>query len=112
MNTIKGKYTNALLTIDTLEEECVNQVYRMINHVAFDKPVAIMIDGHAGKGSCIGFTMPLSTKVIPQIVGVDLGCGVLCVNIGSKLNITLQKLDEEIRVNIPMVQMFMRKHIK
>jgi len=102
MYTIKGKYTEALLTIDNLEEECINQVYRMINHVAFDKPVAIMVDGHAGKGSCVGFTMPLSINVIPNVVGVDLGCGIASANLGNKLNITLKKLDDEIRARIPM----------
>ena len=84
MYTIKGKYTSALITNDEIEEQCINQINSMINHVAFDNPVVIQVDAHAGKGSVVGFTMPLGTKVIPQTIGVDIGCAVLSANIGDK----------------------------
>ena len=102
MYTIKGKYTSALITNDEIEEQCINQINSMINHVAFDNPVVIQVDAHAGKGSVVGFTMPLGTKVIPQTIGVDIGCAVLSANIGDKLPITLKELDDRIRRDIPM----------
>lgn len=102
MIEIKGRYTTAIITIDDVEEECVNQLFRMVNHVAFDSPVRIMPDTHAGKGSVIGFTMPFGVKLIPNVVGVDIGCGMLCAKIGDKLAITLKELDDRIRRDIPM----------
>lgn len=102
MYEIKGKYTNALMTLDDFEEEMVNQVHKMTNHVAFENPIAIMPDGHQGKTSCIGFTMPLGSKIIPEVVSMDIGCGVLVANIGKNINISLEDLDIKIRENIPM----------
>ena len=102
MITLTGRYTNALLTIDEFEESLITQIYNMINHVTFNKQVVIMPDGHAGKGSCVGFTMPLGEKVNPSTIGVDIGCGLLSVNIGSELNMSLKELDEEIRTRVPM----------
>ena len=87
--------------IDEVEEECLRQLYNMVNHVAFDGSVRIMPDCHSGKGAVIGFCMPLKQKVVPSVVGCDLGCGVLSVNIGGKINFTYEKLDELIRENIP-----------
>jgi RNA-splicing ligase RtcB len=102
MIEIKGRYTNAFLTIEELEQEVINQVYRMANHIAFDKRIVVMPDGHAGKGSCIGFTMPMSRMIIPNVVSVDIGCGMLSANIGNKLTITLKELDDRIRRDVPM----------
>ena len=99
---IIGKFTTVVVTIDDVEQECVNQLYRMINHVAFDKPIVIMPDTHAGKGSVIGFSMEIGCKVIPNVIGVDIGCGMLSANIGKKLSITLKELDDRIRRDIPM----------
>ena len=101
MYYIKGKYTNALMTLDNFEEALVNQVYTMINHVAFDKPIAIMIDGHAGKGSCVGFTMPLSNKIVPSTIGVDGSCGLTSVNFGKITLPNLEELEKEIREYVP-----------
>jgi RNA-splicing ligase RtcB len=102
MIEIKGKYTSAIVTIDDIEEECINQLFRMTNHVAFDLPIKIMPDTHAGKGSAIGFTMPFGNKLIPNVVGVDIGCGMLSANIGDKLSITLKEFDDRMRRDIPM----------
>jgi tRNA-splicing ligase RtcB len=101
MYEITGKYTKALITLDSLEEECISQVVSFINHPAFINPVAIMPDAHAGKGSCVGFTMPIGDKIIPAIVGVDIGCAMLSVNIGPKLDMELPLLDHKIRQKIP-----------
>lgn len=59
-----------------------------------------MPDCHAGKGCVIGFTADLGDKVIPNIVGVDIGCGMYTVRLG-KVSIDFEKLDEVIRTFIP-----------
>jgi tRNA-splicing ligase RtcB (3'-phosphate/5'-hydroxy nucleic acid ligase) len=74
MITMTGKYTNAKVMIDEVEESCVAQITKFINNPAFTAPVAIMPDCHAGKGSVVGFTMPMTDKVIPNTIGVDIGC--------------------------------------
>ena len=96
----RGKYTTAKIMIDHLEEECLAQIIQMINHEAFTNPVSIMPDCHSGKGSVIGFTMPVGDKVIPNVVGVDLSCALLSFNIG-KININHEDLDQKIRNRIP-----------
>lgn len=104
MLEIKGKYTNAKIMIDNIEEQCLNQIYNMVNNMVFINPISIMPDTHAGKGSVIGFTMSLGEKIIPNVIGVDIGCGMISANIGvhnfsSKY---LEKIDKEIRKVIPM----------
>ena len=75
MFEVTGKYTTAKVMIDDVEESCVAQINHFVNHPAFTNPIAIMPDTHAGKGSVIGFTMPMSNRLIPNVVGVDIGCG-------------------------------------
>ncbi len=97
----KGKYTNAKVMIDEVEETCASQINNFINHPAFTNPVAIMPDTHAGKGSVIGFTMEMGDKIIPNTIGVDLGCGLLSANLGMDIHLNLKKVDELIREAIP-----------
>lgn len=86
---------------DGIEPEALNQIYTLIKQPAFaDCKVRIMPDVHAGKGCVIGFTADLGDKVIPNIVGVDIGCGMLCCEIG-KMDIDYAKLDSVIREHIP-----------
>lgn len=86
---------------DNIEPEALNQIYTLIKQPAFaDCKVRIMPDVHAGKGCVIGFTADLGDKVIPNIVGVDIGCGMLCCEIG-KMDIDYAKLDSVIREHIP-----------
>jgi RNA-splicing ligase RtcB len=82
---LEGKYGKAYVTIDDAEAECISQIYSFLNHPAFTNHVAIMPDTHAGSGAVIGFTMPMTDKVIPNVIGVDIGCGILSlgVNIGN-----------------------------
>ena len=104
MLEIKGKYTTAKVMIDDVEEACLRQIYTMTNNPAFTNPIAIMVDTHAGKGSVIGFTMPLSDKIIPNIVGSDVGCGMLSFNVGKSVSENkdeLLRLDGEIRSIVP-----------
>lgn len=86
---------------ENIEPEALNQVYTLIKQPAFaDCKVRIMPDVHAGKGCVIGFTADLGDKVIPNIVGVDIGCGMLTAEIG-KIDIDFERLDRVIRENIP-----------
>jgi len=101
MFEINGKYTTAKIMIDEIEATCVSQIHGFVNHPAFTNPVAIMPDTHTGKGSVIGFTMEMTDKIIPNIVGVDLGCGMLAINIGKNIPISFKMLDDEIRKKVP-----------
>ena len=93
--------SNLKIFTDNIEPEALNQIYTLIKQPAFvDCKVRIMPDVHAGKGCVIGFTADLGEKVIPNIVGVDIGCGMLTAEIG-KIDIDFEKLDNIIRQNIP-----------
>ena len=86
---------------DDIEQEAINQINLLLEQEPFkDCKVRIMPDVHAGKGCVIGFTADLGDKVIPNIVGVDIGCGMLCVELG-KVELDLEKLDKVINENIP-----------
>ena len=64
MITLEGKYTKASIYADTIEDECISQIYELINHPAFkNSNVRIMSDCHAGANICIGFTAPLHDYV-------------------------------------------------
>ena len=103
----KGKYGTAKVMLDTFEDDqaqkTISQIYEFLNHPAFTNPISLMPDLHIGKGVVIGFTMKLTDKVIPNVIGVDIGCGMLSMNMGKDLfdNTTPEKLDSEIRKNIP-----------
>lgn len=85
----------------TIENEALEQINTLLNQDAFKNcKVRIMPDVHAGKGCVIGFTADLGNKVIPNIVGVDIGCGMLCVSIGHR-EIDFEKLDNVIRTYVP-----------
>jgi len=101
MLTYRGKYNSANVMIDDVEQETVSQIYSFLNHPAFAKTyIAIMPDCHAGAGAVIGFTAKMNEYVIPNVVGVDIGCGVLAINLGYP-NIDFAKLDTFIKENIP-----------
>ena len=86
---------------DDIEQEAVNQINELLNQEAFkDSKIRIMPDVHAGKGCVIGFTGNLGDKVIPNIVGVDIGCGMLCVELGN-IDLDLERLDKIIREYVP-----------
>lgn len=92
---------NLKIFTDNIEEEAVNQINLLLEQEPFkDCKVRIMPDVHTGKGCVIGFTADLGDKVIPNIVGVDIGCGMLCVELG-KIDLDLEKLDKIINENIP-----------
>lgn len=86
---------------ENVEPEALNQIYTLIKQSAFqDCKVRIMPDVHAGAGCVIGFTADLGDKVIPNIVGVDIGCGMLTAELGNA-DVSLEELDNIIRTYIP-----------
>lgn len=86
---------------DNIEPEALNQVHTLVKQPTFaDCKVRIMPDVHAGAGCVIGFTADLGDKVIPNIVGVDIGCGMLTVELG-KIDIDYERLDKVIRKYVP-----------
>ena len=92
---------NLKIFTSNIEQEAIDQINTLLDQPAFaDCKVRIMPDVHAGAGCVIGFTANLGDKVIPNIVGVDIGCGMLTVNLG-KIDIDYEKLDETIRARIP-----------
>jgi RNA-splicing ligase RtcB len=103
MFEIQGRYSKAIIFAkqENVEQECISQIYTMLNHPAFTEPVRIMPDCHTGKGSVIGFTMPLTEMVIPNVVGVDIGCGMLGIQIQKPKGMDLAALDKQIRDRIP-----------
>lgn len=98
---IQGEYNDAVVYTDIIEEGAVKQIRDLCNVDAFaDAKIRIMPDVHQGKGCVIGFTANLGDKVIPNIVGVDIGCGMYTVNLGQ-VDLDLRELDSYIHKNIP-----------
>lgn len=94
MLEIKGKINTAICYAKMIEEEAIEQIRRMCDYEFTEgSKVRIMPDVHAGKGCTIGTTMTVVDKAVPNIVGVDIGCGMYTVNIG-KDDIDFKKLDE------------------
>ena len=91
---IKGKVNTALCYAKVVEEEAIEQIRRMCDYaIAEDSKIRIMPDVLAGKGCTIGTTMTITDKVVPNVVGVDIGCGMYTVNLG-KDDVDFEKLDE------------------
>lgn len=92
--------SNIKIFTDNIEPKALEQVYTLTKQDAFaDCKVRIMPDVHAGAGCVIGFTANLGDKVIPNIVGVDIGCGMLTVELGN-IDLDLEALDNFINANI------------
>lgn len=86
---------------NNIEDKAKEQIHLLMEQDAFkDLKVRIMPDVHSGSGCVIGFTGNLRDKVIPNIVGVDIGCGMLCVELGN-IDLDLEKLDKIIRKYVP-----------
>ena len=99
-----GDYASCKVMIDEIETEAISQIYRFLNCPAFEgSQIRIMPDCHYGAGAVIGFTGTLTDKVIPNVVGVDIGCGILACKIGqiNYDDVLLEKLDLHIRKTVP-----------
>ena len=94
MLEIKGKINTAICYASVIEEEAIEQIRRMCDYEFTEgSRIRIMPDVHAGKGCTIGTTMTVVDKAVPNIVGVDIGCGMYTVNLG-KAAVDFEKLDE------------------
>lgn len=101
MKEIKGVYTSAVIFTDDIEEYAEAQIKNICENPIFkDSKIRIMPDVHPGKYCTIGTAMTIKDKVIPYLVGVDIGCGMTCVHLKNK-NIELQKLDAVIAKRVP-----------
>ena len=91
MIELRGKYNTAKVFTDNVDSETISQVINLLNQdFVSGCKIRIMPDCHAGASCVIGFTADLGEKVIPNIVGVDIGCGMLVVELG-KINIDLEE---------------------
>ena len=76
MLEIKGKVNTAVCFARVIEDEAIEQIRRMCDtEMTRDSRIRIMPDVHAGKGCTIGTTMTITDKAVPNVVGVDIGCG-------------------------------------
>lgn len=92
---------NVKIFTDMIEDAAKAQIDHIAELDAFkDAKIRIMPDVHAGKGCVCGFTADLGDKVVPNLIGVDIGCGMLTICLG-KVDIDFEKLDKVIRRQIP-----------
>lgn len=101
MIELNGKYNSAKIFTDLVDQTAVAQIIEFCSQEsAKNSKIRVMPDVHAGKGATIGFTMTVQDKIVPNIVGVDIGCGMETIRIKEK-HIELQKLDKLIYEKIP-----------
>ena len=105
MIILDGKYNSAKIFTNNIDNETISQIIQLLNQPFIaNSQIRIMPDCHAGAGCVIGTTMTIKDKVVPNLVGVDIGCGMAVVNIGKRINLNLEKLDNFIKENIPCGQ--------
>lgn len=101
MIEVKGKFNTAKIFTDVVDETSVGQVIELCNQeFCHDSQIRLMPDIHAGAGCTVGTTMTIKDKVVPNLVGVDIGCGMETCRIAEN-DLPLQKLDELIYARIP-----------
>jgi len=100
---LNGLYTNAsIFSNTTVEISAIDQIQNIIDQPFMKNvKVRIMPDVHAGAGICIGYTATLNDYVVPNFVGVDIGCGLSCLPIPKECAVNFEKLDLNIRQRIP-----------
>lgn len=125
MEEIRGTVTTAISFAKKIDTKAREQIRRMCSYeLTAGSKVRIMPDVHAGKGCTIGTTMTITDKAVPNIVGVDIGCGMYTVDLGHQ-QIDLQKLDEaahivpsgmnvwsETKVPFDLKQLYCYEHLK
>ena len=101
MIELKGKYNEAKIFTDIVDETSISQVILLLNQeFVSGSKIRLMPDVHAGAGCTVGTTMTITDKVVPNLVGVDIGCGMETIKIKEK-HIELQQLDKLIYQKIP-----------
>lgn len=107
---IEGEYNTATVhttvTKEEAEDSAIDQIQGMMDHPAFegDNDVSIMPDFHWGAGAVIGLTMPVKNMVVPNTIGVDIGCGMEAANFGEFTipKFEYEELDQLIREEVPV----------
>lgn len=101
MIELKGKFNTAKVFTDIIDEASVSQIIELCNQeFTKDLKIRLMPDVHAGAGCSVGTTMTITDKAVPNLVGVDIGCGMETIKIKEK-HIELEKLDKLIYASIP-----------
>jgi len=104
---IKGKYSTATIMTNEIDidQKVYEQILGFVNCHVFTNDSKIMPDYHYGRGAVIGFTMPMTDKIIPNLVGMDIGCQMLFVNLQKFLDFDKEQwlaVDRRVRKHIPM----------
>lgn len=101
MKIIKGKYNQAIVYTQNIDDTAVEQIETLCSQeFAKESIIRIMPDVHAGMGCTIGTTMTVTDRVVPNLVGVDIGCGMEVVKLSNK-RLELSRLDKIIYEKIP-----------
>ena len=106
MKTIEGIYTFANIfttsnELTAIDDYAIAQIQMLCNNEALkDCRIRVMPDVHPGKLGTIGLTTTIGEKLMPNLIGIDIGCGMTLAKIKCK-NIEFQKLDTVIRDNVP-----------
>ncbi|MBQ8821207.1 MAG: RtcB family protein [Lachnospiraceae bacterium] len=101
MKTVTGAYSTAKIFTDNVEDYAIAQIQMICdNETAKDSKICVMPDVHPGKVGPVGLTMTVGERVLPNLIGVDIGCGMSTMQIKEK-RIEFQKLDKVIREEIP-----------
>lgn len=105
MITIQGKYGAAdvyVSGVDALDANSHQQILQLLDVPCMKgQKIAIMPDVHAGKGCVIGYTQTVTDSIVPNLVGVDVSCGMHVVQVSPKYNFDFKRLDKLIRKEIP-----------
>lgn len=101
MMEIEGACARAKIFSDSVDASSQGQIRAICDaRLAEGMKIRIMPDFHPGAGCVIGFTAALAGKAAPKMVGVDIGCGMHCVNLGQ-IQPDFNQLDKVIRLNVP-----------
>lgn len=101
MKTVRGEYNTAKIFTNVIDEKALWQIQAMCDSVVFaGECIRVMPDVHAGARCTVGTTLTITDKVVPNMVGVDIGCGMELVQLAEK-SIDLEALDKLIYASIP-----------
>lgn len=102
MFEIQGKIGKAVIMLDNIDDTTMKQLYQILGSpISEGVKIVIMPDAHAGSGSCIGFTSTLGKYISPNIIGVDIGCGVEAYKLDGAKITDFDKFDMELRRCVP-----------
>lgn len=103
MKIIKGTYNTAVIYTDNIEPTCEEQLRSMMNCYSFrGGQICIMPDTHAGKGSVVGFTYRDFQRIVPNTIGVDIGCGIYAYKLSGAPEDIWENIDAKIRSVVPL----------